>query len=86
MTDSDAGISAPVHLPWSTGPSGQGSNDCAWCGRAIYVPALPCSIKPVEGLARMKTMPGQGQRCQYELSTRAPEVIACAGHETLTDR
>ena len=75
MTDSDAGMGGPVHLPWATGPSGQGSNDCTWCGRAIYVPALPCSIRPVDGLSRMKTMPGQGQRCQYELGTRVPATL-----------
>ena len=75
MTNSDAGMDDPVHLPWATEPSGRGSNDCAWCGRAIYVPALPCSIRPVDGLSRMKTMPGQGQRCQYELGTRVPTIV-----------
>ena len=83
MTNSDAGMDRPVHLPWATGPSGQGSNDCAWCGRAIYVPALPCSTRPVDGLARMKTMPGQGQRCQYELSTRVPTIVERIDDDTL---
>ena len=85
MTDLDAGMDDIVHLPWATQPSGQGANECGWCGRAIYVPAMPCSIQPVEGLLRMKTMPGQGQRCQYELSTRAPEVIDRAAHEVLIE-
>ena len=85
MTDSDAGIDGPIHLPWATQPTGQGSNECAWCGRAIYVPALPCSIQPVQGLARLKTMPGQGQRCQYELSTRAPDIIERFAHAGAAD-
>ncbi len=76
MVEADAGIDLPIYLPWATPPSGQGSNECTWCGRAIYMPALPCSVEPVEGLKRMKTMPGQGARCQYELETRAPEVVA----------
>lgn len=69
------------HLPWTTGPSGQGAAMCAWCDREIYAPALPCSVEPVEGLMRMKTQPGFGARCQYELSTRRPDVIAAAGEK-----
>ena len=67
------------HLPWTTGPSGQGATMCAWCHRDIYGPALPCSVEPVEGLMRMKTQPGFGARCQYELSTRRPDIIAEGG-------
>lgn len=75
MVEADAGIDASLHLPWATAPTGQGHNQCEWCGRAIYLPALPCSIEPVEGLLRMKTMPGQGARCQYELGTRNPDLM-----------
>ncbi|WP_242098028.1 MULTISPECIES: hypothetical protein [unclassified Sphingomonas] len=75
----DAGVGEDVHLPWATEPSALGSNECAWCGRAIYLPAVPCSTLPVAGLERMKTMPGQGRRCQFELGTRAPEILAEAG-------
>ena len=37
--------------------------------------ALPCSVEPVEGLLRMRTRVGQGERCKYELATRASEVL-----------
>ena len=67
------------HLPWATAPSDQGSQICGWCHRAIYGPALPCSVEPVEGLARMVTTPGLGARCQYELATRDPAVLEQAG-------
>lgn len=63
------------HLPWTTGPTDLGANLCLWCDRDIYLPALPCSTEPVEGLMRMKTSPGLGSRCQYELSTRRPDVL-----------
>ena len=63
-------------LPWMTGPSEQGATPCAWCYRDIYLPALPCSVAPVEGLARMRTRPGFGRRCQYELATRHPELVS----------
>lgn len=63
-------------LPWQTEPSGLGSNTCRWCDREIYLPALPCSIEPVEGLLRMSTRTGQGERCKYELSTRASDVLS----------
>jgi hypothetical protein len=60
-------------LPWATGPTGAGSRRCEWCDRDINLPALPCSVKPVAGLAEMKLGAGVGQRCQYELATRRPE-------------
>ena len=63
-------------LPWTTPPSGLGSTTCAWCHRDIYQPALPCSVQPVEGLLRMPTQVGQGERCKFELSTRQP---VCGG-------
>lgn len=59
-----------VAYPWNTGPSGQGSADCDWCGRAIYRPALPCSVAPIAGLATIETGPGLGDRCKYEFETR----------------
>ncbi|WP_419808919.1 hypothetical protein [Sphingomonas sp.] len=62
-------------LPWRTEPSALGSTTCAWCHRDINLPALPCSTEPVEGLLRMNTRAGQGERCKYELSTRAPELL-----------
>ena len=62
-------------LPWRTEPSGLGSSVCAWCHRDIHQPALPCSTEPVEGLLRMHTTAGQGERCKYELSTRAPGLL-----------
>ena len=43
---------------------------CNWCGRAIYVPAVPCSVRPVRGLVGMNTAPGLGDRCKWELTTR----------------
>lgn len=64
------------HLPWTTGPSGQGARMCGWCHRDIHAPALPCSIEPVDGLLRMETQPGFGARCQYELGTRRPDIVA----------
>lgn len=57
-------------FPWNTGPSGQGSAECAWCGRTIYAPAIPCSVAPIEGLADLETAPGLGDRCKYEATTR----------------
>ncbi len=60
------------HLPWATEPCGQGSQICGWCHRAIYFPALPCSVEPVKGLEQMVTEPGLGARCQFELATRKP--------------
>jgi hypothetical protein len=65
-----------AHTPWATPPSGQGEHECTWCLRAIYMPALPCSIEPIEGLLRMETSAGQGNRCKYELGTRHPEMLA----------
>ena len=56
--------------PWTTEPGELGSAECGWCHRAIYLPALPCSVRPVAGLAAMVTVPGQGKRCQWELHTR----------------
>lgn len=72
MTDTEA-------LTWATPPSAAGDNVCRWCDRVIYLPALPCSIQPVEGLLRMSTRAGQGDRCKYELTTRAPDIL----HEPL---
>ena len=60
--------------PWTTEPGDHGSTDCGWCHRAIYLPALPCSVKPIAGLAEMQTVQGQGKRCQWELLTRRPAV------------
>lgn len=57
-------------LPWATQPSALGSTPCGWCDRAIYLPAVPCSVRPVAGLLTMPTQPGQGERCKYELATR----------------
>jgi hypothetical protein len=58
------------HLPWATQPSDDGHAICGWCDRAIYRPAVPCSVKPVAGLLTMPTQPGQGERCKFELATR----------------
>ena len=60
--------------PWSTEPGEHGSADCGWCHRAIYLPALPCSVRPIAGLAAMPTVQGQGKRCQWELHTRVPRA------------
>jgi hypothetical protein len=57
-------------LPWRVQPTDQGHAMCGWCGRAIYVPAVPCSVRPVPGLSGMDTQPGLGDRCKWELSTR----------------
>lgn len=57
-------------FPWNTGPSGQGSAECTWCGRTIYAPAVPCSVRPIAGLADIATSPGLGERCKYEAATR----------------
>jgi len=64
------------HLPWATEPGSEGSTLCRWCDRYIYAPAQPCSVEPVEGLMRMKLQPGLGERCQYELATRRPDLVA----------
>ena len=64
-----------AHLPWATAPGDEGGTICGWCHRMIYRPALPCLIEPVEGLLRMRTQPGQGARCSYELATRQPELL-----------
>jgi hypothetical protein len=57
-------------LPWTTPPTDRGDAICDWCGRAIYVPAVPCSVRPVRGLASMDTAAGLGDRCKWELTTR----------------
>lgn len=64
-------------LPWTIPPSDEGHAVCDWCGRAIYVPAVPCSVRPVPGLMAIDTGP-LGDRCKWELSTRnaASEVRA----------
>ncbi len=48
---------------------------CSWCRRMIYLPALPCSVEPVEGLLRIATKIGQGACWSYELATREPELM-----------
>jgi hypothetical protein len=65
-TSSDSAI-----YPWNTGPSGQGSTECGWCGRYIYRPAVPCSVAPIPDLAGIETGPGLGDRCKYEAATRS---------------
>jgi hypothetical protein len=64
------------NLPWATEPGAGGAARCHWCDRDIYAPALPCSVEPVEGLMRMELQPGFGARCQYELATRRPDLVA----------
>ena len=59
-----------VPLPWTTPPTDLGDAMCAWCGRTIYLPAVPCSTRPVPGLMTMPTGPGLGERCKWELATR----------------
>ncbi|MGI4730345.1 MAG: hypothetical protein ACRYFW_01200 [Janthinobacterium lividum] len=71
------------HFPWTTAPTDEGATLCTWCDRDIYLPALPCSTEPVEGLARMETTPGFGRRCQYELATRRPDVLGEKGDASL---
>ena len=66
------------HLPWMTEPSDLGFNQCRWCDRVIYLPALPCSTAPVEGLLQVATLPGQGERCKWELTTRNPHLAEAA--------
>lgn len=63
-------MSEARHLPWNTPPSGLGATRCAWCGRDIYLPALPCSMQVVEGLEITSTAPGFGERCKWEVATR----------------
>jgi hypothetical protein len=63
-------------LPWATPPTDQGHAMCGWCGRAIYVPAVPCSVRPVAGLAGMETTSGLGDRCKWEVSTRVASVAS----------
>lgn len=59
-----------VALPWDV-PSMNGEYAlCDWCGRAIYVPAVPCSVRPVDGLMTLETAPGLGDRCKWEMHTR----------------
>ena len=70
-------------LPWATPPTDQGHETCDWCGRAIYHPAVPCSVRPVAGLAEMPTGPGLGDRCKWELRTRGGGVPALS---TVADR
>jgi len=65
-------------VPWNTPPSNQGSTECRWCWRFIYAPAVPCSIEAVPGLAEMTTSTGLGDRCKWELATRARVDLALA--------
>ena len=60
----------PDALPWSTPPSDLGSASCDWCGRNIYAPALPCSVKPILGIDALLTPPCLGDRCLWEMRTR----------------
>ncbi|MDB5696221.1 MAG: hypothetical protein JWN21_1764 [Sphingomonas bacterium] len=48
---------------------------CGWCGRAIYVPAVPCSVRPVAGLASIETASGMGDRCKWEANTRVARTM-----------
>ena len=69
-------------FPWNTGPTkGLGSTRCAWCDRTIYLPAVPCSVEPIAGLMEMATAPGMGDRCKWELSTRAPPAGAIGSRD-----
>lgn len=77
MDDSDAaGTSGTTAFPWATPPSGMGANPCAWCGRDIYLPALPCSIQPPPDLLAIATRPGSGERCKWEVLTRKALIPA----------
>lgn len=66
---SDGG-SAPRALPWNTPPSDEGFHVCAWCGRAIYSPALPCSVETVPDIAELLQPPCHGDRCLWEMRVR----------------
>ena len=70
------------YLPWTTEPSDLGYNRCGWCDRVIYLPALPCSVEPIDGLMSVATLPGQGERCKWEVATRTPSL---AGDERPLD-
>lgn len=58
-------------MPWNTGPSGEGKAYCDWCGRNVYGPAVPCSVRPIKGIETIPTLPGFGERCKWEARTRA---------------
>lgn len=72
LDDRDARAGKGLPLPWNTPPSNQGSTECHWCWRFVYAPALPCSIGVVAGLAELPTSSGLGDRCKWELASRAP--------------
>jgi hypothetical protein len=57
-------------LPWSTPPSENGSQLCKWCERNIYLPAEPCSLRPMADIEQLVTPPAPGDRCLYEMRTR----------------
>ena len=78
LDDRDAEAGKELALPWNTPPSNQGATECRWCGRFVYAPALPCSIKVVPGLAEMSTSSGLGDRCKWELATRVTPCDALA--------
>lgn len=78
LDDRDAQAGEELPLPWSTPPSNQGSTECRWCWRFVYAPAFPRSIKVVAGLAEMRTSSGLGDRCKWELATRASPDAASA--------
>jgi hypothetical protein len=67
MTDTTANARP---LPWTTEPTGAGSERCAWCGRDINHPALPCSATNGADAASVVTRPGYGDRCTWELRVR----------------
>jgi hypothetical protein len=71
-SNEEAESAEAMPLPWATPPTDLGDAICDWCGRAIYVPAVPCSVRPVVGLLAIDTGRGIGDRCKWELSTRTP--------------
>ena len=70
LHDGERATAAP--LPWEVPPSDAGHAVCGWCGRAVYVPAVPCSVHPSPGLLHLNTGPGLGDRCKWEVTTRQP--------------
>jgi hypothetical protein len=69
--DHEVGVPDAPAFPWATPPSGKGEDRCEWCGRDIYRPAVPCSVRPVPGLLSLDTRPGLGDRCKWEFRIRA---------------
>lgn len=56
--------------PWLSEPRGLGSTECTWCGRSVYLPAVPCSVEPIVDINDIETRPGRGDRCKWETNTR----------------